>query len=375
LDISNRRLETYLDCPQRYKLLYLDRIHEEPRAELEFSRTVHEALRFLHDPRNKVAPTLDEVVAKYEEAWSRLPEIEGLPEHRSLGMSMLRNYHSAHFPLPEDVLAVEQRFRLSVDGHVLKGIMDRVSRDKGGKIIITDYRTSSTLPTQPDVNRSKQAIIYHHSAQELYPGHPVVVRLHFLKFDFIFETVPAEDAWMEVRAEMLRAVYGIRSGHFPPKPGSICEYCDYTMICPAMRHLFETGGEKRELFRGTDIREAVKEYVELEETIKSSSVKAEELSEKIVSYMEVNRLTRLFVDNLVLSSMKSGRGEWDEKKLAKVLTKLGLLKEILGIRPDRLTRLLQSESLSPQQRKEIESCRDTPGPDVLKYRFLDKDGD
>jgi len=375
MEISNTRLETYLDCPQRYKLLYMDRIHEEPRVELEFGKLVHEVLRFVHDPANSSTPAFDEITAVYEKGWSALPDIEGLPEYRPLGLSMLRNYCSAHLPLNEEVLAVEQSFRLPLEDHMLKGVMDRVGRGRDGALTVTDYKTSRRLPTQPDIERSKQAIIYHHSAQKLYPGHPVSVKLHFLKFDFIFETVPTEDAWLEVKSEIMRAVYGIESGHFTPKPGWVCEYCGYTALCPAMRHIFEAGKGETELPDGTDIDDAVREYVELKETIKSSRIKIEELSERIRSYMDSKGFTRLFVDDVVLSRVRSRRQEWDEEKLAQVLARLGLLKDVLGIRLEKLKSLAESGSLTPEQRIEIESCRNSRQLDMLRYKFVDEDTD
>jgi RecB family exonuclease len=374
LRISDARLETYLDCPQRYKFLYLDRMHEGPRVELEFSRTVHKALRFLHDPRDASVPTLDEVVKRWGQEWDRLPEIEGLSEHRSLGLTMLRNYYSAHVPLKEDVLAVDQAFELPLDDHVLKGILDRVGRDASGNIVVTDYKTSGTLPTQPDIDRSKQAAIYHHSAQKLYPGHPVVVRLHFLRFDFIFETVPLEDAWIESKGEMLRAIYGIESAHFPPKPGSVCEYCDFTLTCPAMRHLFEPRKDG-DLSEEVGIDEAAREYIELEETIKSSTIKVEELSQRIMSFMAEEGLTRLFVDDFVLFKVKGERQEWDEERLAEVLARLNLLEDALGIKIDRVLRLLKSVTLPPEQKKEIETCRELQSVDELKCASVDEDRD
>jgi RecB family exonuclease len=375
MELSNTRVETYLDCPQRYKFRYLDRIHEEPRVELEFGKLIHEVLQFLHHPKNTSQPTVDDLNSRYEKGWANLPELEGLQHYKPLGLTMLRNYHSAHLPLKEKILAVEQRFRLPLDDHALVGAMDRVGQDEDGNILITDYKTSKTLPTQPDVDRNKQVIIYHHSARELYPGRPVTVRLHFLRFDFLFESVPTEEAWIEVKSEMLRAAYGIQSGHFTPKPGWICEYCDYTTLCPAMRHLFEPKPEEAELFDGIDIEQAVREYVELKEGMKTSRLKTDELSSKIRSYLDAKGYTRLFVDDIVLSLVRSERRDWDEERLARVLAKLDLLQETLGIKMDRLKKLIESKGVAPEQKREIESCGDSRIIDTLRYRFRDEDVD
>lgn len=375
MDLSHTRVETYLDCPQRYRFRYVDRIHEEPRVELEFGKLVHRVLEFLHDPKNATPPGMDRLAERYEEGWAEIPEMDGLDQYKSLGLSMLKNYYAAHLPLKEDVLAVEQDFRLPLDAHVLVGVMDRVGRSKDGTIIVTDYKTSRTLPTQPDVDKNKQVIIYHHSAQQLYPRHQVVVRLHYLKFDFVFETAPAQGAWIEVKSEMLRAAYGIESGHFAPKPGSVCEYCGYTTLCPAMRHLFEAKKEKTELFEGIDINEAVREYVELKEDTKASKAKIAELSKVINSFLDVKGYTRLFVDDIVLSRVRSNRITWDTDAVAAVLDRLGLLKDTLGVSLTRLKELLESDDISSEHRRLIESCSDHRYVDTLRYRFNYEDGD
>ncbi len=375
MDLSYTRVETYLDCPQRYKFRYLDRIHEEPRPELEFGKLMHEMLEFLHDPRNPSVPSINLVMERYEKGWTSLPEVEGLEPYRQLGREMLRNYYSAHVPARDQVLAVEQKFRLPLDDHSLVGVMDRVDRTADGTIVITDYKTSRRLPTQPDLARNKQVVIYHHSAGELYPGHPAVVRLQFLKFDFLFEAVPDRDAWIEVKGELLRAAYGIEGGHFSPKPGSICEYCGYVNLCPAMRHLFEARSEESETQDGVEVKGAVREYVRLKESIKESEAKIEELSEKIKAYMDEEGYTRLFVDEILLSRTKMRKWIWDEKKLTGVLEKLGMLKEALGIKSEKLRRLLDSRTLSEDKKRDIESCRKSRQIDVLRYRFRGEEDD
>jgi putative RecB family exonuclease len=372
MNLSYTRVETYLDCPQRYKFKYVDRIHEEPRPELEFGKLIHKILEFIHDPRNLTIPGVDLVMEKYEQSWASLPEVEGLEPYRQVGREMLRNYYSAHVPGPDEVLAVEQKFRLPMDDHRLVGVMDRVDRTADGTIVITDYKTSKRLPTQPDLARNKQVVIYHHSAGKLYPDHPALVRLHFLKFDFFFESVPDRDAWTEVKGELLRAAYGIEGGHFSPKPGSICEYCGYVNLCPAMRHLFEARGEESEARGGVNVKQAVREYVRLKENIKESEAKIDELSKQIKAYMDEKGFTRLFVDEILLSRTKMRKWMWDEDKLAAVLEKLGILREVLGIKYEKLRELLDSETVSEDKRRDIESCRRSRQIDVLRYRFRDE---
>lgn len=375
MQLSNAKLGMYLSCPQCYRFRYVDRLPEKPRAELCFGSLVHGVLQFLHDPAHTTTPSLEQITEKYEHAWKDLPEIEGLAEYKPIGLQMLRNYYRAHVPLDEQVLAVERKFRLPLSDHTLIGVIDRVGRTKDGKLVITDYKTSSKLPTQPEVDRDRQMTIYHHCAQNLYPEKPVIARLHFLRFDYVFETEPSEEAWMGVEQELLRAAYGIESGHFKPRPGWRCEYCDYVTLCPAMRHMFESRRGESELFDGIDIKEAAREYVELKEDTRSSKIKMEELSAKINAYMESKGYTRLFVDDILISRIETKRPEWNQDELIRVLERLGLKARATDISIHNVRELLDSEDVTPEQKSEIASCMKTRTVHSLRYRLRYEDGD
>lgn len=332
-------------------------------------------LEFLQSPKNLATPSLEELLNRFEQRWAELPEVEGLADYRPLGLEMLRNYYRAHVPLEEKVLAVEQRFHVPLNQHVLNGVMDMVSRDKDGTIVITDYKTSRTLPTQPDVDRNQQMAIYSHCAQQLYPDRPILTRLHFLRFDFIFETKPTEETWLAVKHRLLDAASGIESEQFDPSPGPICEYCGYVNLCPAMRHLFERQKKESEIFDGIDIAQAVREYVELKEDAKASRAKIDELAGRIKAYLNAKGYTRLFVDGIVLSRVKAKRHEWDKERLIEVLNRLDLTGEVLGVRDDMVEELLESGRISPEQKSAIESCRNIKHTCSLRYKFKDEGED
>ncbi|TET43816.1 PD-(D/E)XK nuclease family protein [candidate division TA06 bacterium] len=375
MELSHSKVQMYLSCPQRYKFHYVDRLPEKPHANLEFGKLIHEVLEFLHNPRNMKTPALEELMEEFEKRWSKLPETEGMADYKPLGIKMLEDYYQVYVPLEEEVLAVEQRFRLPLENHTLVGVLDRVSRSKDGTILITDYKTSKTLPTQPEVDKDPQMTIYHHFAHDLYPGRPILMRLHFLKFDFLFETKPTDEAWTAAKKRVLGAASAIESGQFDPTPGGLCKYCDYMNLCPAMKHLFKSEDEQTEVFDGIDIKDTVREYIRLKEIVRTSNAQVDELATKIEGYMGVEGYTRLFVDNIVMSQVKTRRPKWDEERLIEVLNNLGLVEEVQGVREDMVNKLLDSDAISAEQKRELESCREIRFSYSLRYKFKGEDKD
>lgn len=375
MELSHSKVQMYLSCPQQYKFRYVDKKREKPRVYFEFGKLIHGVLEFLHNPKNMKTPTIEELIVEYEKRWAILPEIEGMADYKPLGIEMLENYYQTHIPFEEEVLAVEQKFRLPLEDHILVGVLDRVSRAKDGTILITDYKTSRRLPTQPEVDKDQQMTIYHHFAHDLYPGRPILMRLHFLKFDFIFETEPTDDAWLVARERVIDVASAIESGQFDPTPGGVCEYCDYQNLCPATKHQFRSDDVQTDIFDGVDINDSVREYVRLKENVRTSNTQIDDLARKIKGYMKTKGYTRLFVDNIVMSQIKMRKPKWDEEKLTEILDNLGLIQEVQGVREDMVQKLLDSDAISAEQKRELESCREIRSSYSLRFKFKNEEED
>ena len=67
--LSHSAVHTYLDCPQKWKLKYVDKLPEKPRHFFSFGKSLHEALEFLYGVKTLPPPSLDEVLKAYYEHW------------------------------------------------------------------------------------------------------------------------------------------------------------------------------------------------------------------------------------------------------------------------------------------------------------------
>src|SRR6516162_3699453 len=128
---SYTRLKRYEQCPLSYRLHYLDKEPSEPGDALRFGLVPHGALertyKHIRATKHKGAFPIEHLLAAFAEEWAR----SGLTDYTAFeeGHQMLKAYAAAHTPVDyETVLAIEQEFRIVIDGIEVMGYMDRVDQ-------------------------------------------------------------------------------------------------------------------------------------------------------------------------------------------------------------------------------------------------------
>ena len=159
---SPSKLDTYKDCPRRYRYRYVDGLRRRVEtAETLLGSSVHKALEELYAGIiHGRELSLDETLAVFDQAWSsgwsdavvnRHKEY-GPQHHQAAGRDCVRNYFSAYAPFKQDTtLAVEKRlgFSLRADGEEfrIEGLVDRLA---GSSRASTKSTTTRPPPISPD---------------------------------------------------------------------------------------------------------------------------------------------------------------------------------------------------------------------------------
>src|SRR3989338_10643426 len=101
---SYSALDTFKQCPQKFKFQVIDKIKAPKSVEAVFGTAVHAALKFMfsHDP---IFPTLDQILADFEESW-RSSSVKVSPElapalkttYEESGKSLLKNFYKKNQP-------------------------------------------------------------------------------------------------------------------------------------------------------------------------------------------------------------------------------------------------------------------------------------
>ena len=273
--LSYSSYRTYLECPLRWKYLYVERRPETPRGYFTFGRVIHSVLEELvrplivpgarrteggdtqrtldewpHGGGPPVAPgrrwTAEELLAAYDTAWSG--EGYGSPDeearYRALGRDLLLRYHHRLDREPPTPVAVEEHLEARWDGIPIHGYIDRIDRTPTGGLEVVDYKTSREL-SHEDARDSDQLSLYQVLVENNYRAPVEKLTLYHLRSLTALRT-PARDrsSLDPLHVRLGTVADGIREEAYEPTPGRHCSRCDFRSICPEFREVPEPDGER-----------------------------------------------------------------------------------------------------------------------------------
>lgn len=231
--LSHSRISRYLQCPEQYRLYYLERLRLiHPPASLVFGQVVHRAMAFLFNAQgNPVRDFLSnwaqvkelELGYSTRESWERLQEV---------GQGLLEKFVAEECRRVSDIEAVELDFQLRITSLDLPfvGVIDLVA-EVDGKPTVVDFKTSASGYEEHEVILSDQLTAY----QLAVPGAEqaalcVLVKTREPRIEWHFSCRGGE----QLTEYLSKAEYvagEILSQRFYKRPGKWCSWCDYLPVC------------------------------------------------------------------------------------------------------------------------------------------------
>ena len=248
------RLSTWLDCPRRYRMSYLDRPPPQKGpawAHNSLGASVHTALAsWWRLPRGQ--RTVAAAGDLLERGWIDLgyaDEAQSL-SHRDRARRMVEDYVGRLDPAAEP-LGVERTVATRTERIAVSGRVDRLDErpaaDGGIELVVVDYKTGRHLLTVDDARTSLPLALYALAAERVMRRPCRRVELHHLPtgtvlaWEHTAQTLArqlgrAEDIAAECAAADEQHRSGLEGAEtdrvFPPRPGSWCGWCDYQQHCP-----------------------------------------------------------------------------------------------------------------------------------------------
>lgn len=247
------RLTTYLDCPRRYRLAYLERptpTKGPPWGHNSVGSSVHNALA----------------------AWWRLPEEKRTPE--AGGALVLSGWLSDGFKNDKQAYDSRERARAQVERYLtnvdptvepvgvervvsvktpraaLWGRVDRIDDRPDEGIVVVDYKTGRSVLTVDDARTSMALAVYAAAASRTFHRPCRRVELHHLPSGEVAVWEHSEESLTRQirRADSIASELGAlddtyKAGMsaddadeaFPANVGPLCGWCDFNRVCDAAR--------------------------------------------------------------------------------------------------------------------------------------------
>jgi len=239
LRLSFTRVDTFEQCPRRFRYQYVDGLPQAPAPQLSFGSSLHATLEWLYDRKHPVLPSLEETLQALFDTWEsagyedvdREEQLVAYAHARRIISDQHARIAQQGFRLP---VAVEAWFELPFDDDVVVvGAIDRIDAHDDGTLHVVDYKTNRRARTRSQVRDSLQLAIYALAAEDLYGRRPSTVALDFI-VPGVTVIVPIEELDLAAVPRRIATVARrIREGEDTPTPNRLCDWCDFKDICPA----------------------------------------------------------------------------------------------------------------------------------------------
>lgn len=348
--ISYSSLETYRNCPLKYKYKEIDKLKEPKSKEAVFGTLVHSTMKYVYDPA-LIPPTLNQAVDHFARGWNSEIWENELEERAAFaqGIEMVRKYYKNNDPKDATIVALESNFSLEITNplregeiHTIRGIIDRIDKTENGYEII-DYKTSKKMPSQDAVDSNLQLSIYLKAFLARYPKEVeniqnITVSLYFLKHGVKLSSTRTLEDLHEVDTLFLEVIGLIEKKVFDAHISPLCEWCGFQKICPMWKHKF-----KEERTIDTDeIRKAIDDYITTKRELTLGKQKIKYLEDIIKEYMDQEDIERVFGEAAVVERSKRVTYKYDAEKLKPYLDSIDQWEHVLKLDPTAVKRVLAS---------------------------------
>ncbi|WP_183096124.1 RecB family exonuclease, partial [Nocardioides stalactiti] len=246
--LSASALEGLLTCPAQW---FLDREAGGAvvsTASQGFGKVVH-ALAERVAKGELAATTVADLMPHVDEVWDRMEfrtPWSRAREREAVEQVLARFLAWHQRPGARAVVALEPRIKAEVtlpDGQVvaLSGYADRLELDEAGQVVVVDLKTGKYPPTDKSLPENPQLGLYQlavdHGAADHLVGRPVtaggaeLVQLRHGDTQPKVQQQPASPPHIE--SQLQQAVAAVRTEAFVARPGTHCDRCAFTTLCPA----------------------------------------------------------------------------------------------------------------------------------------------
>ena len=395
--LSHSSISMYLECPQKWKFKYLDKIPEEPKWFFSFGQSVHKALEFFYDIKMLPPPSLEDILAFYKKHWKTVgyKDARQEKEYFAEGERILKGFYDKHIPTFRLPFFAEYQFHLDVDGVPVTGFVDRIDKLDSGNLAVVDYKTGKAFDLER-VEQDAQLTMYQMACEE-----KLGLKVESLTFYHLPSLTPltvgphAEGQVRDLRKRIVHVSGEIQAGRFEPKPEERkCQWCDYRPHCPVFRHLYVTHGAEAEGAPQAELPmappkrsaltadkneddllvELVDRYGKLREQAHELEASSEDLKAEIVELLRKKGYVKAFGGQYEVGVHFEDKWEFaDKTRVLDVLRSHGLYDKVLKPSAPEVQKLMADAELPSEVRQDLERLGEKKRHSTLRFKRIDSE--
>lgn len=239
---SYSKISTYLQCPARYKFLYIDNYRklEKPSPSLFVGGNIHSTLKKFFDLDESKRNNYENLEKLFRKIWrnnfDRKRVFKDKQEEEKYGkqaLEMLRHFWNNDF-LKKKPKFLEEEFKTEIAKNIIiKGKIDRIDEEEEGYHLI-DYKTGKekNIDSQNDLQLIFYSLLFYKQTSL------TLKRASFFYLNsgkFVSQEI-SKDKLLAGEEKILKIIEAINSdGDFSPTPSNFCSYCGFLEICPSQK--------------------------------------------------------------------------------------------------------------------------------------------
>jgi putative RecB family exonuclease len=365
---SHSRLSCFEQCPQKYKLSYIDKVETEVEEGVEafMGSRVHETLEKLYrDLQYQKLNSKDELLEFLRDEWKKnwndsiiiVKKEYGPDNYLKMAEKFVTDYYKRYEPFNQGkTISLEDRILINLDedgDYKLQGYIDRLTEAEDGFYEIHDYKTNSRLPLPQYIQNDRQLALYSIGVNDRYPDvKDVRLIWHFLAFDKEIDSTRTKDELNDLKQNTIELIDEIKAEkEFHTNPSALCDWCEYQEICREFSHLYKIKDLPTNEYLKEDGVKLVNRYAELKNKHKQItldiSAEIEKLEEAIINFAEKENVDVVFGSN---NKVKVGiskryscpsKNSKERQKLEEFLRERDKWEEVAQLDTNAINRIIQ----------------------------------
>lgn len=251
--VTPAKLDGFDSCPRRFRHTYLDRPpppRGAPWAHTGIGAAVHAALKMVWDtaPSRRSAQS---VLTDLRAMWPAAGFRDRAQSQRALRIvsEQLERYVDDHLDLSRQPRGIERTVGARYGDLAISGRIDRVDEQEDGSLVVVDYKTGRSMPSEDEARSSMQLAVYAVAVERTFRARCARVELHHIPSGHIAAaTITPQTTERQMRRaaatadDIDRAREAVATGThpdeaYPARVSPSCGHCDFWAHCPEGRQV------------------------------------------------------------------------------------------------------------------------------------------